>query len=134
MEVFESTGEDENFQLLTEDYLAMGGQQGYFGLMLNKNLSQGRSNSNVTTFHSYPNTSTSSYFNIDKVEVWGIGPEPDLEEEKGSVQPRQPSWNISSSADEDDITSGNKAKFEYLAIYLLTLAVIICTSNDINMI
>ena len=76
--------------------------------MLNKDLSQGNSSNNVTTFHSFPHTSISSTFNIDQVEVWGIGPQSDLEQEKKRAQPRRPNWNITSGvgqADEDDIVS-----------------------------
>ena len=75
--------------------------------MLNKDLSQGKSSSNITTFHPFPHTSISVTFNIDQVEVWGIGPQPDLEQEKKNAQPRRPNWNITSGdqADLDDIVS-----------------------------
>ena len=74
-------------------------------MKLNKDLKEGTSNNKVDNFHSFPATSISPTFNIDQVEVWGLGPQPDYEDEKASVQFRKPNTEIDSgeSADLDDI-------------------------------
>ena len=44
--------QDENFQMLTADTLAMGDRPGNFGLELDGDLGSGRSSGTVDTFHS----------------------------------------------------------------------------------
>jgi len=105
MAIFHSTGKDENFQMLTADTLAMGGRPGNFGLELDGDLGSGRSSGSVDTFHSIQMTQDAS-FDIDHVEVWGLGPPVDSDEERQKVQPRQPNLNIRDGAvDEDDLMS-----------------------------
>jgi len=105
MAIFHSTGRDENFQMLTEDCLGMGGKPGKFGLMLNTDLSSGSSSGNIETFHTIQLT-PDSYFDIDHVEVWGLGPEPDLSEEKAAVKPRVSNWETRGGhVDLDDLES-----------------------------
>jgi len=105
MAVFHSTGKDENFQMLTGEHLAMGGQPGKFGLMLNNDLSQGSSSGHVDTFHTVQLTSSHT-FDIEHVEVWGLGPEPDMERERENAQPRQPNWDTrGGNVDLDDLES-----------------------------
>jgi len=105
MAVFHSTGKDENFQMLTGDELAMGGKPGKFGLTLNSDLSSGSSSGNIDTFHTIQLT-PSTQFDIDHVEVWGLGPEPDMAEEKENVKPRQPNWETRGGhVDLDDLES-----------------------------
>jgi len=105
MAIFHSTGRDENFQMLTEDCLGMGGKPGKFGLMLNTDLSSGSSSGNVETFHTIQLT-PDSYFDIDHVEVWGLGPEPDLSEERAAVKPRVNNWETRGGhVDLDDLES-----------------------------
>lgn len=89
MAIFHSTGKDENFQMLSSDSLAMGGQPGNFGLELNSDLTTGSSSGSIETFHTI-RLSSGSTFEIDHVEVWGLGPEPDERTERANAQPRQP--------------------------------------------
>ena len=74
-------------------------------MKLNKNLSEGTSSNNVDNFHSFPVSSISPTFGIDQVAVWGLGPQPDYEEERESVEPREPNWDINNwgQPDLDDI-------------------------------
>lgn len=105
MAIFHSTGKDENYQMLTGDHLAMGGKPAKFGLMLNSELSQGSSSGHVDTFHTVQ-LSADSAFNIEHVEVWGLGPEPDMAVEKENAQPRQPNWDTKAgNVDLDDLES-----------------------------
>jgi len=83
----------------------MGGRPGNFGLELDGDLGSGRSSGSVDTFHSIQMTQDAS-FDIDHVEVWGLGPPVDSDEERQKVQPRQPNLNIRDGAvDEDDLMS-----------------------------
>ena len=78
---------------------------GKFGLMLNNDLSQGSSSGNVDTFHTVQLTSSHT-FDIEHVEVWGLGPEPDMERERENAQPRQPNWDTrGGNVDLDDLES-----------------------------
>jgi len=89
MAVFHSTGKDENFQKLSGDLLAIGGKEGKYGFELSSDLSSGDCNADIDTFHTIQLSSDKS-FQVDHVEVWGLGPEPDMDAEKASVQPRRP--------------------------------------------
>jgi len=89
MAIFHSTGKDENFQLCTSDCLAMGGTPGNFGLKLDADLTSGSSSGNIETFHTIQLSSSQS-FEIDHVEVWGLGPEPDMATERANTKPRRP--------------------------------------------
>jgi len=89
MAVFHSTGKDENYQSLSYDSLAMGGSKGNFGLELNDDLSSGTCSADIQTFHTIQLAADSS-FSVDHVEVWGLGPEPDMETERENTQPRKP--------------------------------------------
>jgi len=89
MAIFHSTGKDENFQMLSDELLALGGTPGNFGLELNSDLTSGSSSGNIETFHCTQLTSGSS-FSVEHVEVWGLGPEPDERSERENTRPRQP--------------------------------------------
>jgi len=89
MAIFHSTGKDENFQMLSSEFLALGGQPGNFGLELNSELTSGSSSGNIETFHTIRLTSGPT-FDIDHVEVWGLGSEPDERTERANTKPRQP--------------------------------------------
>eukprot|EP00088_Acartia_fossae_P061598 TRINITY_DN7404_c0_g1_i16.p1 TRINITY_DN7404_c0_g1~~TRINITY_DN7404_c0_g1_i16.p1 ORF type:complete len:485 (-),score=160.73 TRINITY_DN7404_c0_g1_i16:589-2043(-) len=89
MAVFHSTGKDENFQKLSSSLLAMGGQAGCHGLELADDLASGDCNANIDTFHTIQ-LSQDKPFEIEHVEVWGLGAEPDMDSEKRNVRPRQP--------------------------------------------
>merc|ERR1719189_3454601 len=105
MAVFHSTGKDENFQLMTGEHLAMGGNPGNFGLVLNRDLSGGSSSGNIDTFHTIQ-LSRGAEFEIEHVEVWGLGPEPDQAEERSRAAPRQPNWETrGGTVDLDDLES-----------------------------
>ena len=62
---------------------------GNFGLKLNSDLSSGSSSGNIETFHTVQ-LSQGTEFEVDHVEVWGLGSEPDPEQEKANTKPRQP--------------------------------------------
>jgi len=68
MAIFHSTGKDENFQMLSKDLLALGGQPGNFGLELNNDLTSGSSSGSIETFHTTRLTSGPT-FDIEHVEV-----------------------------------------------------------------
>jgi len=89
MAIFHSTGKDENLQMLSDELLALGGQPGNFGLELNNDLTSGSSSGNIETFHTIQLTNGPT-FEIDHVEVWGLGPEPDERTERANTKPRQP--------------------------------------------
>ncbi|XP_023326555.1 uncharacterized protein LOC111699974 isoform X2 [Eurytemora carolleeae] len=89
MAVFHSTGKDENYQLLTQELLAMGGSKGLYGLEMNNDLSGGTSSGDIETFHTIQLSEDPS-FSIQHIEVWGLGPEPNPEQEKQNSRPRQP--------------------------------------------
>lgn len=89
MAVFHSTGKDENFQMLSSDFLSLGGSKGNFGLELNSDLTEGTSSGDIQTFHTIQ-LSEQQYFGIDHVEVWGLGPEPNMQDERRNTKPRQP--------------------------------------------
>ena len=105
MAVFHSSGKDENFQMMTDEHLALGGRLGNFGLVLNRDLSGGSSSGNIDTFHTIQLTREAE-FDIDHVEVWGLGPEPDEARERMRAVPRQPNWEIRGGhVDLDDLES-----------------------------
>ena len=105
MAVFHSTGKDKNFQMMTDEHLALGGRLGNFGLVLNRDLSGGSSSGNIDTFHTIQLTREAE-FDIDHVEVWGLGPEPDEARERMRAVPRQPNWEIRGGhVDLDDLES-----------------------------
>jgi len=89
MAIFHSTGKDENYQMLSNDLLALGGQPGNFGLELNSDLTSGSSSGSIETFHTTRLTSGPT-FDIEHVEVWGLGPQPDESSERANTKPRQP--------------------------------------------
>jgi len=105
MAIFHSTGKDENFQMLTKEHMAMGGREGNFGLELDADLSSGRSSGDIDTFLCIQMTKDAS-FEIAHVEVWGLGPPVDADEERQNVRPRQPNLQIrGGDVDEADLMS-----------------------------
>merc|ERR1719318_2485280 len=105
MAIFHSTGKDENFQMLTKEHFAMGGREGNFGLELDADLSSGRSSGDIDTFLCIQMTKDAS-FEIAHVEVWGLGPAVDTDEERQNVRPRQPNLEIQAGdVDEADLMS-----------------------------
>lgn len=105
MAIFHSTGKDENFQMLTKEHFAMGGREGNFGLELDADLSSGRSSGDIDTFLCIQMTKDAS-FEIAHVEVWGLGPPVDADEERQKVRPRQPNLQIrGGDVDEADLMS-----------------------------
>lgn len=57
----------------------MGGKFGYFGFWIDSEFGTGKCSPTCTTFGS-PQLSTEEDFLIHHLEVWGIGPEPVVEE------------------------------------------------------
>lgn len=93
MAIFCSTGKDENFMRLTGDCLALGGKPGNFGLSLGPQLNSGTCHDNIETFDTIRLAGSTS-FDIDHVEVWGLGPEPDPNTERSNTQVRKPNLEI----------------------------------------
>jgi len=93
MAIFHSTGKDENFQKMSSDLLAMGGKDGHHGFQLNDDLSSGDCNADIQTFDTIQ-LSSEKNFQIEHVEVWGLGSEPDMDAERQNVQPRKPNLDI----------------------------------------
>jgi len=89
MAVFHSTGKDENFQALSSEMLAMGGTKGNHGFELNDDLSGGCCSDDIQTFHTIQLSHEPS-FSVDHVEVWGLGAEPDYNQERANTKPRRP--------------------------------------------
>lgn len=105
MAIFHSTGKNENYQSLSGDRLAMGEAGGEFGLELKSDLSAGSSSGNVETFDTIQ-LSRSRDFNIDHIEVWGLGPQPDADDERRNFAPRRPNLTITGgNADVFDLDS-----------------------------
>jgi len=97
MAIFHSTGKDENYQMLTSELLAMGGQSGNFGLQLGTSLESGASSGHIQTFNTIQLTQDPE-FQIEHVEVWGLGPEPNEETERSNTQPRRPNMETRGGA------------------------------------
>lgn len=97
MAIFHSTGKDENYQMLTSELLAMGGQSGNFGLQLGTSLESGASSGHIQTFNTIQLTQDAE-FQIEHVEVWGLGPEPNEETERSNTQPRRPNMETRGGA------------------------------------
>ena len=63
----------------------MGGQLEYFGLWLSAEYGDGSCSKSCTTY-SCPQLTTKECFKIDHLEVWGIGPEPKLNDDEVNPQ------------------------------------------------
>lgn len=87
MERFEPTGYNDHYQYLNVQQqtlpngLGMGGQYGYFGFWLDAEFGSGHCSETCTTYRNYHMLSAQKCFQIDHVEAWGVGPEPEVEEE-----------------------------------------------------
>ncbi len=94
MAVFYSTGKNENFMYLdNENGLGLGGKPGHFGFGILPDLSGLSYNEEVDTFD-LPVLKGGASYNIDHVEVWGLGPEVDPSEERSKVNVRKPNLQI----------------------------------------
>lgn len=86
---FPSTGYNNHYQYLNlhqqtmPNGLLMGGQLNYPGLWLDCEYGTGKSSLSCTTFHSYVQLSGKENFKIKHCEVWGVGPIPEVEDERG---------------------------------------------------
>jgi hypothetical protein len=84
----------------------MGGQHGFWGLWLDSEYGLGESSESCTTFKDYTLLSAVKNFKIRNVEVWGVGPEPKLDEDDVSVLSNFPSFPFNS---EQPIDFGRKS-------------------------
>ncbi|XP_064610458.1 MTOR-associated protein MEAK7-like [Liolophura sinensis] len=81
--VYNGTGYNEHYMYLNHGVktmpngLGMGGQLDYFGLWIDQSFSVGHSKAGprCTTYGS-PQLSKTADFQVDVIEVWGVGPEP----------------------------------------------------------
>jgi len=108
MAIFHSTGKNENYQQMNKDapcHLAMGGSEGAYGLEIVGNMTSGSSSGNVDTFDTIQ-LSHSQKFNIEHMEFWGLGPEPNEDDERRNFAPRRPNLRITGgNADVFDLDS-----------------------------
>ncbi|PNF39974.1 hypothetical protein B7P43_G15965 [Cryptotermes secundus] len=97
MRVFESTGYNSHYQYLSVQQqtlpngLGMGGQFEYFGIWLDAEFGKGHCSETCTTYRNYKMLSATKHFEVDHVEVWGVGPEfekKDTEGERPSIRER----------------------------------------------
>ena len=105
MTVFYATGQDENLMFLDQGThgLGMGGKVGRFGFGIKPDLETLEYHEDVCTFD-LPALPGGSTFEIDHVEVWGLGPQPRAEEERNKVQVRKPDLDITGgNVDMDDL-------------------------------
>lgn len=105
MAVFYSTGQNENFMYLDqgEHGIGLGGQVGHFGLGIAPDLETLSYNEEITTFDLPPLPGGTS-FEIEHIEVWGLGPQPRAEDERAKVHVRRPNLDIQDgNVDMDDL-------------------------------
>lgn len=96
MAVFHATGKDDNIMFMskTEDpMLGLGGRKGRFGLSLNRDLASGSYHEDVDTFDLPPGV-TSEEFEVELVEVWGLGPETDPDRERSKLHVRKANTRV----------------------------------------
>lgn len=62
--------------------LGMGGQFEYFGLWLDADFGKGHSSESCTTYRGYQMLSGAKNFEINHIEVWGVGPIPAVDEDE----------------------------------------------------
>ena len=88
---FSSTGYNTHFQYLNlhqhtmPNGLLMGGQLNYPGLWLDNEYGRGKSSPTCVTFKDYVQLSGKEHFHVKHLEVWGVGPVPEIEEERSST-------------------------------------------------
>lgn len=106
MAVFYATGKNENFMYLDQGNhgLGMGGQVGRFGFNIKPDMETLEYHEETETFD-LPALPGGSSFEIDHIEVWGLGSQPRAEEERNKVQIRKPDLNINAggAVDMDDL-------------------------------
>jgi len=102
MSVFYSTGQNENFMFLDQGTqgLGMGGKVGHFGFGIKPDMETLDYNEDTNTFD-LPVLPGGSTFEIDHVEVWGLGPQPRAEEERAKVEVRKPDLDIEDGGNVD---------------------------------
>ena len=82
--------------------LGLGGRKDRFGLSLNPDLSSGTYHEDVDTFD-LPALFPES-FDIEHLEVWGLGPETDPDRERAKLHVRKPNLQITGGdVDLDDL-------------------------------
>ena len=87
--VYEATSFNENYQYMNvkaktmPNGIGMGGQLEYFGLWIDAEYGKARCAPTCSSYSS-PQLSEKEYFHYDHLEVWGVGEEPDLDDEDGA--------------------------------------------------
>ncbi len=87
--VYEATAFNENFQYMNikaktlPNGIGMGGQLEYCGLWIDAEYGKARCAPTCSSYQS-PQLSEKEYFKFDHLEVWGVGEEPDLDDEDGA--------------------------------------------------
>ncbi|ESO82794.1 hypothetical protein LOTGIDRAFT_229816 [Lottia gigantea] len=88
LSTYTPTGYNNHFQYFNQHVhtlpngLGFGGQLEYFGLWIDQSFSNGHSKAGprCTTYGS-PQLSKAAEFEVDTIEVWGVGPEPNIDDE-----------------------------------------------------
>jgi hypothetical protein len=95
MAIFYATGKNENFMYLdqNEHGLGLGGKVGRFGLGLAPDMETLTYHEDVDTFD-LPAMPGGSNFEVEHIEVWGLGPQPLAEDERAQVQVRKPDLDL----------------------------------------
>ncbi|XP_014221924.1 TLD domain-containing protein 1 [Trichogramma pretiosum] len=97
---FPATGYNTHFQYLNihqntmPNGLLMGGQLNYPGLWLDCEYGTGKSSVSCMTFKDYIQLSGKENFKVKHLEVWGVGPPPELEEERDSILDQDPTSKV----------------------------------------
>ncbi|XP_028410011.1 TLD domain-containing protein 1-like [Dendronephthya gigantea] len=96
MAIYHPTGINDHYMYLNigmktiPNGLGMGGQFEYFGLWLDSEFGPGHSKARPKcTTYGNPQLSASEEFEIEEIEVWGVGVPPEQEESKRSVLDRE---------------------------------------------
>lgn len=91
MAVYTSTGYNDHYMYLNHrqqtipNGLGMGGQHNYFGLWIDVDFGKGHSKAKPKcTTYSSPQLSAQENFRFEKMEVWGVGDAPVLQQAKSS--------------------------------------------------
>lgn len=107
MSIFYSTGKDDHFLHLdsTSGMMGLGGRVGRFGLGLDSSLEKVTYHEEVDTFDLPGNLfGGATSFQVEHLEVWGLGPQPDPSQERDRTQVRRPNVDVrGGQVDMDDL-------------------------------
>ncbi|CAG0917233.1 unnamed protein product [Notodromas monacha] len=91
LRIYRTTGYNDHFMYLNMNQetmpngLGMGGQHDYFGFWLDSDFGKGFAAQTCTTFNAKSPLCSTERFQVDCIEVWGVGSEPEKPEERRSI-------------------------------------------------